>query len=503
MGDMEFTKPHYSAIFLEDPPAAYSDLKFIVDGLNKSCLVHCLTTNPAIYQSLIKDFWRNVEVKKNDRGEKFLETTIEDKKILVTESIIRESLQIEDRPEYLMEIDVHQIEKILEHMGYEGTFPPTIKKPLPPCWKLLVHVFVSCVSGCRSGAHEISLANTGAIVALAAGFEFNFSKFIMNEIILNIEGSKRDKFCMYPRFLQIILNVTHPELQRGNDTLDFKSIGPSSFGLIKQKRGGKFVFEGKFPLIKFGIFKEHVREEAEDQSMPMENEDTHHSPSKPVVEDIHHSPIACVADEHDYQKANDSISSRGDDDNDLYEDVEFLKEIDFTGINDDIPANIEFDLVDEDFDPFLDIPSNGVNKVNEVASLATQTRDEGNSLKIQLSSSKPLEITTSQGDVPSVKCAPQIISTITATTAHSPSKQTDEGPSTMFETGGSSSIPEYSPTRPSLDEASSRLVKHLAQPSPTSSRGKGISFNEGRTDDDKSSSSNLREEIGILRQQLN
>ncbi|CAI9285491.1 unnamed protein product [Lactuca saligna] len=254
--------------------------------------------------------------------------------------------------------------------------------------------------------------------------------------------------------------------------------------------------------------------------MLMENEDIHHSPSEPEVEEIHHSPTACVADEHDYQKANDSKSSRGDDDDDLYEDVEFLKEIDFTGINDDIPTNIEFDFGDEDFDPFLDIPNSRVNKVNEVASLATKTRDEGNFLKILLSTSKPLEITTSQGDVtseippsvspvststpvisilsepqtsqtsirtcqyleslevPSVKCAPQVISTITATTAHSPSKQTDE------------------------DEASIRLVKHLAQSSPTSSRGKGISFNEGQTDDDKSSSSDLREEIGILRQQL-
>ncbi|CAI9304524.1 unnamed protein product [Lactuca saligna] len=72
----------------------------------------------------------------------------------------------------------------------------------------------------------------------------------------------------------------------------------------------------------------------------------------------------------------------------------------------------------------------------------------------------------------------------------------------MFETGGSSSILEYSPTRPSLNEAYIRLVKHLAQSSPTSSHGKGISFKEGRTDDGKSSSPDLREEIGILRQQL-
>ncbi|CAI9301887.1 unnamed protein product [Lactuca saligna] len=275
--------------------------------------------------------------------------------------------------------------------------------------------------------------------------------------------------------------------------------------------------------------------------MPMENEDISHSPSEPEVEEIHDSPTAYVADENDNQKTNDSKSSREDDDDDLYEDVEFLNEIDFTGIDDAIPTNIEFDLGDEDFDPFLDIPNSHVNKVNEVASLATKTRDEGNVFKILLITSKPLEIAPSQGDVtseippsvplisisdpvssdstepqtsiktsqplvslkvPAVRCAPQVLSTITATSAYSPPKQTDEVPSTIFETGGSSSIPEYSPTRPSLDEASIRLVKHLALSSPSSSRGKGISFKEGRTGDDKSSSPDLREEIGILRQEL-
>ncbi|CAI9272871.1 unnamed protein product [Lactuca saligna] len=247
--------------------------------------------------------------------------------------------------------------------------------------------------------------------------------------------------------------------------------------------------------------------------MLMENEDIFHSPSELEVEKIHDSPTNCVADEHDLQKANEPKSSREDDDDDLYDDVEFLKEIDFTGINDDIPTNIEFDLGDEDFDPFLDIPNSGVNKVNELASLATKTRDEGNVLKILLSTSKPLEVAPSQGDVtseippsvslvstsapvisdstkphtsqtfmktsqplaslevPAVRCAPQVLSTITTTSAHSTPKQTDE-------------------------------VKHLTQSSPTSSRGKKISLKEGRTGDDKSSSPDLREEIGILRQQL-
>ena len=106
---------------------------------------------------------------------------------------------------------------------------------------------MSCISGKRSGANEISLANTGAITALATRIEFNFSKFIMHELVLNLEGNKRDMFLMYPRFLQIIFNVMHHELRRGNETLDLKSVGPCAFGLMKQKRGGNSFLKESSP----------------------------------------------------------------------------------------------------------------------------------------------------------------------------------------------------------------------------------------------------------------
>ncbi|CAI9279240.1 unnamed protein product [Lactuca saligna] len=164
---------------------------------------------------------------------------------------------------------------------------------------------------------------------------------------------------------------------------------------MKQKRGGKFLFEGKFSWIKFGIFEENDREESKEQSILMENEDIFHSTSELEVEEIHDSPTACVADKHDFQKANESKSTRDDDEDDLYDDVEFLKEIDFTGISDDIPTNIEFDLGDENFGSFPGIPSSRVTKVDEVSSSATKTRDKGNVLKILLSTSKPLEVASS------------------------------------------------------------------------------------------------------------
>ncbi|CAI9283456.1 unnamed protein product [Lactuca saligna] len=167
-----------------------------------------------------------------------------------------------------MEINIHQTQDILDHMGY---------------------VFVSCISGRRSGANEISLVNTGAITALPAGIEFNFSKFIMHEL----DGPK---------------------------------------------------------------------------------------------------------------------STHEDDDGDLYGDVEFLKEIDFTGFSDDVQTNTELDLNDEEFGPLPGFLNNYLNIVNEVASLATKTREEGNALKILLSMSNPMEDASSQGDVMSE--IPTSVSTI-------------------------------------------------------------------------------------------
>nr|KAJ0219910.1 hypothetical protein LSAT_V11C200051170 [Lactuca sativa] len=130
-------------------------------------------------------------------------------------------------------------------------------------------------------------------------------------------------------------------------------------------------------------------------------DDIVHSTSEPEAEEIHDSPTAIVAEEHDYQKEDETLSAQEEDDDDLYGDVEFLKEIDFTGISDDILINIEFDLDDEEFGPFPGIPTSCLNKVDEVASSATKTRDEGNVLKILLSTSKLMEVASSQGDVTS------------------------------------------------------------------------------------------------------
>ena len=117
-------------------------------------------------------------------------------------------------------------------------------------------MFVSCISGQRARANEVSLHNTGAIVSMAVGLDFNFSIFILNGMVGNIEGKGKNKFLMFPRFLQMIFNNKHPEIMRRGETLNVKSLGANTFSLMKQNRKGKFMFEGKYPLVNLGQFAE-------------------------------------------------------------------------------------------------------------------------------------------------------------------------------------------------------------------------------------------------------
>lgn len=54
----------------------------------------------------------------------------------------------------------------------------------------------------------------------------------------------------------MIFSSKYPKLEKRGETIDLKYLGSSTFGLMKQNRKGKFMFEGKFPLVKFGKFAE-------------------------------------------------------------------------------------------------------------------------------------------------------------------------------------------------------------------------------------------------------
>ena len=102
-----------------------------------------------------------------------------------------------------------------------------------------MHLLLQCISNKSGGWDQFSTQLGCGIVCLSKGLTYNFSKFIFDNMIENIEKQKH-KFLMYPRFLQIILDIT---------TIDrihvpIKSLGSKLFASMQTDYEG-----AHFPLL--------------------------------------------------------------------------------------------------------------------------------------------------------------------------------------------------------------------------------------------------------------
>ncbi|CAI9270473.1 unnamed protein product [Lactuca saligna] len=213
--------------------------------LIKNCSLnhHRCLSDPPLSDQAIKSMAHGAD------GVGVVESTVKGEKIIVLKQTIRDVLRFGDRPEFPIEISATQIREVLERMGYEGTFPITLKKLLPPYWRFIAHKFVICISGGKGGADEISQSSTGSIISLIMYLNFNFSRFVLNEMTSNLQWKKKVVFMMYPRFLQMIFDDKYPDLERIGEFLDLKSLGPNSFGLMKQNRKGSKVVPAVNPPV--------------------------------------------------------------------------------------------------------------------------------------------------------------------------------------------------------------------------------------------------------------
>ncbi|KAL7617903.1 hypothetical protein Lser_V15G04026 [Lactuca serriola] len=347
MAYLKTTEMHKLAIVLDDPLVAHREFMSMMYRLRECCLDHAITVNPVIYENLIQEFWRSAKVIEMNK-ELTIEAVVQNCKIRISEQYIRDTLLILDEPDYPIEAEAKEIPQILDRMGYEGSYPPTVKKLLPPYWRFLAHVFISCMSGKRSGADEISIRNIGAIVSLAAGNKFNISKYVVDEFLVNIGAMTRgnsDAFFMYPRFIQVFINDQFLDMVKDGDKLDTKSLVPHTVDLIKQNRKGKVVFQGLHPLVKFGQFAE-INESSESHGTSKktlsEPTSSERVSSEFIITVSDHEnnetpyPKVQVDGEHELQyvqvQSNYNEGTKIDD--------EGLEDVDLTGFDkDDIPLN--------------------------------------------------------------------------------------------------------------------------------------------------------------------
>ncbi|GKF25527.1 hypothetical protein Tco_0081421, partial [Tanacetum coccineum] len=71
-------------------------------------------------------------------------------------------------------------------------------------WKFLIHTILQCLSAKTTAWIEFSSTMASAIICLATNQKFNFSKYIFDNMVKNLDNV--GKFLMYSRFVQVFLN---------------------------------------------------------------------------------------------------------------------------------------------------------------------------------------------------------------------------------------------------------------------------------------------------------
>jgi hypothetical protein len=126
---------------------------------------------------------------------------------IVSESSIREGLQLGDDSTGVEVYPVEVIKETFRSIGYRDEFPKSqVKKcSIHPKWNYIAHCLQHCFANKRSGFDTMSAGIASIFVALVKGERTNVSKFILTSIRDNQALRDSKKFLMYPRFFHMLL----------------------------------------------------------------------------------------------------------------------------------------------------------------------------------------------------------------------------------------------------------------------------------------------------------
>ncbi|GKC10881.1 hypothetical protein Tco_1007663 [Tanacetum coccineum] len=227
MSTLPFADTHNLVAFLSKP-AESKGFEQIVDFLNASSIRYAITVNPTIYTSCIQQLWATVKVK-----------TVNG------------------------ELTLMGYEKLSQKLTFYKAF-------FSLQWKFLIHTILQCLSAKTTAWNEFSSTMASAIICLATNQKFNFSKYIFDSIVKNVDNM--NKILMYPRFVQVFVN------QQVGDMSNHKRIyvTPSHTKKVfrNMKREGKG-FSGRVTPLFPTMMVQALEEMGESSASPT---DPHHTP---------------------------------------------------------------------------------------------------------------------------------------------------------------------------------------------------------------------------------
>ncbi|GJQ91533.1 hypothetical protein Tco_0002672 [Tanacetum coccineum] len=183
------------------------DFTDILSYLDHSPLRYALThAPPVVFDSLVKQFWATAVVRPNAAGSHDLVATIDGREVVVTESLIRTQLHFDDA-NGIFDMPNSDILEGMRAIGYPTDRALTfLKNHLSPQWRFLVHTLMHCLSPKSGSWNQFPSSIATALLCLSTGRVYNFSRFILEGMIGNVKATK-NKFLMYPRFLQMIVAI--------------------------------------------------------------------------------------------------------------------------------------------------------------------------------------------------------------------------------------------------------------------------------------------------------
>nr|GEV59342.1 putative ribonuclease H-like domain-containing protein [Tanacetum cinerariifolium] len=188
-----------------------------------------------------------------------LQALVDKKIVIITEATIREALRLDDAES----IDCLPNEEIfteLSRMGYKN--PSTkltfYKEFFSPQCKFVIHTILQCMSSKRTSWNEFSSSMASVVIYLSTGRKFNFSKYIFDSLVRNVDSSI--KFYMYPRFLQLMIRAQVGDLS--SHTTKYSSPALTQKVFANMRRVGKGFFKVDTPLFEGMIVAQQADESA-------------------------------------------------------------------------------------------------------------------------------------------------------------------------------------------------------------------------------------------------
>nr|GEY06235.1 hypothetical protein [Tanacetum cinerariifolium] len=183
-------------------------------------------------------FWNTVVVKQSNDVTR-LQALVDKKKVVITEATIRDALCLDDAER----VDCLPSEEIFAELARMGYEKPTTK---------------------------LTSAMASAVICLSTGQKFNFSKYIFESLVRNVDSSS--KFYMYPRFIQLIIQNQLGDLSTHTTTYTSPALTQKVFA--NMRRVGKGFSRVETPLFegmlvageiqKQGDAEEHVQDDVDD-----------------------------------------------------------------------------------------------------------------------------------------------------------------------------------------------------------------------------------------------